>query len=94
MVCCAIFSPDLEKAKNYIESKNIEIIKSYACSSRHMEWRLANGERWIWFPNWYEYHRGYRFYKLAVDINFNIDIFQLQIKHYANSYCCSLDIIE
>lgn len=50
------------------------------------------GERWVWKP-WNEEHRGYRFYKIIVNEDFDEETFRHLIYHCCVFYCCSMEII-
>lgn len=62
-VLCGIITTDKNKAINFMKDKNT-IYKIER--NDEIIWFLDNGEKWMW-RNWNVNHRGYRFYKIAVD---------------------------
>ena len=89
IVLCGIITPDKNKAINFMKDKNITDKKE---RRDEIIWFLDNGERWMW-RNWNINHRGYRFYKIAVDKIIDVDLFRLFVLPKCSSYCCSFEII-
>ena len=63
IVLCCIITTDKNKAINFMKDKNTIYRKE---RNDEIIWFLDNGETWMW-RNWNVNHRGYRFYKIAVD---------------------------
>lgn len=89
IVLCGIITPDKNKAINFMKDKNIIGKKE---RKNEIIWFLDNGEKWMW-QNWNINHRGYRFYKIAVDKFIEWELFKLLVVPKCNLYCCSFEII-
>ena len=89
IVLCGIVTPDKNKAINFMKDKNIIYKKE---GRNEIIWFLDNGEKWMW-QNWNINHRGYRFYKIAVDKFIEWKLFQLLVVPKCALYCCSFEII-
>lgn len=89
IVCCGIFTKDKDKVMSFMKNKNIIEKRE---SKENIVWWLENGEKWIW-ADWNTSHRGYRFYKVAVDREVDPKIFDLLIEPYCSLYCCSFETI-
>lgn len=89
IVLCGIITKDKEKAIAFMKDKNVVKIRE---RKNEITWYLDNGEKWMW-QNWNINHRGYRFYKIAVDKFIDINLFRYLVVPKCNIYCCSFDII-
>ena len=89
IVLCGIVTKDKNKAIDFMKDKNIIDKRE---RRNEIIWFLDNGERWMW-RNWNVDHRGYRFYKIAVDKVIDIDLFHLFVVPKCSLYCCSFEII-
>lgn len=89
IVFCGIITKDRNKAIDFMKDKNVIDKKE---RRDEIVWFLDNGERWMW-RNWNVNHRGYRFYKIAVDKVIDIDLFNLLVVPKCSLYCCSFEII-
>lgn len=89
IVLCGIITTDKNKAINFMKDKNIIDKKE---RRDEIIWFLDNGEKWMW-RNWNVNHRGYRFYKIAVDKVIEWELFKLFVIPKCDLYCCSFEII-
>ena len=89
IVLCGIITTDKNKAINFMKDKNIVDKKE---RNDEIIWFLDNGEKWTW-RNWNVNHRGYRFYKIAVDKVIEWELFKLFVVPKCDLYCCSFEII-
>lgn len=89
IVLCGIITTDKNKAINFMKDKNT-IYKIER--NNEIIWFLDNGEKWIW-RNWNVNHRGYRFYKIAVDKVIEQELFKFFVVPKCSLYCCSFEII-
>lgn len=89
IVLCGIITKDKDKAIDFMKNKNIVEIRK---GQKEIVWLLDNNERWMW-RDWNVNHRGYRFYKVAVDKFIDDDLFELLVIPKCSLYCCSFEII-
>ena len=89
IVLCGIITSDKNKAINFMKDKNITDKKE---RRDEIIWFLDNDEKWMW-RNWNVNHRGYRFYKIAVDKVIEWELFKLFVVPKCDLYCCSFEII-
>ena len=89
IVLCGIITADKNKAIDFMKDKNVVDKKE---RRDEIIWFLDNGEKWMW-RNWNINHRGYRFYKIAVDKVIEMELFKLVVVPKCSSYCCSFEII-
>lgn len=88
-VVCGIVTRDKNKAIRFMKNKNV----AYKFISKNeIIWFLHNGEKWIW-RQWNINIRGIRFYKIAMDMCVDIDLFHDFIIPCCSLYCCHVDII-
>lgn len=90
-VVCLIATKNQEKAEKFILNSGIEVIEKRICQ-RSISWYLANGERWDWRLLG-DGTRGYRYYKVAVDEDIDMEIFRLFLLPCCSSYCCHMEVI-
>lgn len=88
-VVCGIFTDNRDKVIEFMQDKDIADKRE---RKDEIIWYLSNGERWIW-THWNESHRGYWFYKVAVDKDIDRKLFEYMILPYTSFYCCSFEII-
>ncbi len=88
IVRCAIVTHDRDKAIDLMKDK--EVVKKRERKD-YISWFLDNGEQWVWC-RWGENCRGYRFYKVIVDINISDELFDLLVRPCCTNYCCSMEI--
>ena len=89
IVCCGVFTSDRDKAIEFMKDKDVAERRERKDS---ITWFLNNGEQWVW-TNWNESHRGYRFYKVAVDRDIDRNIYECLVMPYTGLYCCSFEFI-
>ena len=89
IVRCGVFTSDRDKAIEFMENKDVADKRERKDS---ITWFLDNGEQWVW-TNWNENHRGYRFYKVAIDRDIDRNIYECIVMPYTGLYCCSFEII-
>lgn len=90
-VVCLIATKDQEKAEKFILNCGIEVIEK-RIRQRSVSWYLANEERWDWHLLG-DGTRGYRYYKVAVDEDIDIETFRLFLLPCCSSYCCHMEVI-
>ena len=71
-----------------MQRKNGVVIRE---QTNEIEW-MVGAERWVW-RNWNIDHRGYRFYKVAVDKVIDPELLRLFLLPKLGIYCCSFEII-
>ena len=89
IVVCGIITKERDLAINFMKDKSI--VEKRECK-KQIDWRLDNGEHWIWKSSW-ENCRGYRFHKIAIDTLIDRDLFNYFVRPYCCLYCCSVEII-
>lgn len=89
IVTCAIFTDNQEKAIKIMKEHNAIVTRQ---SKNEIVWNI-NGERWIWKRTISDTCRGYRYYKVIIDKDFDYNIFHELIAPYCSFYCCSFEVI-
>lgn len=87
-VRCGIITQDKEKAISFMANKNVVKKIVHKC---FIEWTLDNNEIWIW-SEWGKPVNGCRFYKVAVDVDIDKNIFDF-VRPCCANYCCSVELI-
>lgn len=90
IVVCGIITKSEDKAERFMKNKDVVSEKN---SWFGREWLLNNGERWVWRRHISQNCRGYRYYKIAVDVEIDDELLDLVVLPYCNLYCCSFEII-
>lgn len=87
---CAILTTDLDKAEEFMKSKNVVKEEQWRRNEKH--WITSNNERWVW-RRWDSLLtlRGQRFCKIAVDQYIRKDIFDKAI-HAWTPRCFKMEI--
>lgn len=89
IVKCAVITRNREKAIKYMYEHCAVMIKN---TYNRIEWLKDYNEEWVWMP-WTESSRGYRFYKIIIDEDFDDKIFNKLISPRLANYCCHIEIM-